>query len=248
MRISFFIFCLVATVSAVGQNVKEDVIKAPVVSVNYGALLPSGNFAQRFGYISSLGLFAEFKTDKNWQFGFGSQFLLGNKVKEDNILDGLKTEGGEIINEFGEFAAYELYARGYMLSVSLAKIFPIVGPNPNSGLIVKLSTGYIRHRIKIDNEQNHVPQLNPPYNRLYDRLTHGVSFTGFFGYQHMANTRVANFFAGVEFTQGFTKGIRDYQADLMEPYWEKRMDGLVGLRVGWIVPIYKRAPKEYYFD
>ncbi|MFN3918110.1 MAG: hypothetical protein ACK4K0_10245 [Flavobacteriales bacterium] len=230
------------------QNIKENTIKAPVVSINYGAFVPMADFAKRFGYTNSIGLFPEFKTENNWQFGFAPQFIFGNRIRENNILDGLKTETGEIINEWGEFAAYELYLRGYMTSLSVAKIIPAYGPNLNSGIIIKYSFGYMRHRIRIDNEKNYVPQLNPPYSFLYDRLTHGFSQTIFLGYQYMGNKRTTNFVAGIEYSHAFTRGIRDYQVDLMAPYHDKRHDGLLGLRLGWIVPIYKRAPKDFYFD
>jgi hypothetical protein len=42
--------------------------------------------------------------------------------------------------------------------------------------------------------------------------------------------------------QGFTQGMRDYQIDLEGPYRDKRVDMLLGIRVGWVIPIYRRAP------
>jgi hypothetical protein len=34
----------------------------------------------------------------------------------------------------------------------------------------------------------------------------------------------------------------------MGPDNTKRIDLLYGIRLGWIVPLYKQAPQEYYFN
>jgi len=42
--------------------------------------------------------------------------------------------------------------------------------------------------------------------------------------------------------------MRDYQIDLMGPYLNNRLDLLNGVRVGWIIPVFRQAPKEFYID
>ena len=82
----------------------------------------------------------------------------------------------------------------------------------------------------------------------YDRLTSGIQLSQFIGYQHMSNNRLTNFYFGFDFLQGFTKGRRDYQIDLMGPANEKRIDLLWGIKFGWIVPVFRQAPNDFYLN
>ena len=141
-----------------------------------------------------------------------------------------------------------IFERGQTLTFNAGKIFNVIGPNPNSGIIVKLGMGFMRHKIRIENENNLVPQLDQDHLPYYDRLTMGIHFHQFIGYQHMSNNRLTNFNIGFDFYQGFTQGMRDYQIDLMGPYLDKRIDLLYGIRVGWIIPVFRQAPKEFYID
>ena len=76
----------------------------------------------------------------------------------------------------------------------------------------------------------------------------GLLLTEFIGYQHMSNNRLTNFYIGIEASQGLTRGMRDYQIDLMAPLKEKRLDLLFGLRLGWIIPVFRQAPQEFYIN
>ena len=64
----------------------------------------------------------------------------------------------------------------------------------------------------------------------------------------MSNNRLTNFNIGFEFYQGFTKGRRDYQIDTMEPANELRKDLLYGIRFGWIIPVFRQAPNDFYLN
>ena len=96
------------------------------------------------------------------------------------------------------------------------------------------------HKIRIENEQNAIPQLQPEYLKYYDRFTLGGSVKEYVGYHHMSNNNV-NFSVGLECIQGFTRGMRDYQIDLMGPYHDQRIDIYIGLRAGWIFPVFRKA-------
>jgi hypothetical protein len=56
-----------------------------------------------------------------------------------------------------------------------------------------------------------------------------------------------NFYIGIELMQAFTMNRRSYNFDTMETDYTKRTDLLFGLRAGWILPLYARAPKAYYY-
>jgi hypothetical protein len=46
--------------------------------------------------------------------------------------------------------------------------------------------------------------------------------------------------------QGFTQNRRSYNFDEMKQDTEKRLDIFYGAKVSWILPLYKKAPKEFY--
>ena len=229
------------------QNLKENSVKAPVFNVSYAGQHPIGTLANRFGLNSSLGFSMGIKTNTNLLFEVEGTFMFSQNVKED-ILKSLKNSDGQVINVSGQYANILIQERGFTETFNVGKIFPIIGPNPNSGLLVKIGLGTIHHKIRIDNQNNLVPELNKEKLPFYDRLTFGFLIKQYIGYYHLSSKRLQNFNVGIEFYQGFTRGMRDFQIDLMAPYLEKRLDLLFGVRVGWLVPVYRKSNKDFYFD
>jgi len=229
------------------QNLKETSIKAPIFNISYAGQAPIGTMANRFGLNSSLGFSGGIKTNTNFLFELEGTFMFSQNVKED-ILKPLKNSDGQIINVSGQYANILIQERGFTETFNVGKIFPIIGPNPNSGLLVKIGIGTIHHKIRIENQNNLVPELNKEKLPYYDRLTFGFLIKQYIGYYHLSSKRMQNFNAGIEFYQGFTRGMRDFQIDLMAPYLEKRLDLLFGVRVGWLVPVYRKSNKDFYFD
>ena len=76
----------------------------------------------------------------------------------------------------------------------------------------------------------------------------GFASKQFIGYLFQHNYRFLNFYVGMEFIQGFTHNVRNYNWDLEGPDPELKFDFLYSFKVGWMIPIYKRAPKEYYYE
>ena len=110
-----------------------------------------------------------------------------------------------------------MYHRGGLLSLDLGKIFNKIGPNANSGLFIKSGTGIMYYKIRIENQDNLVPQLSKDYLKYYNRLTIGFLLKQYVGYQYMSTNRLVNFNIGFELIEGFNRGMRDYQIDLMGP-------------------------------
>lgn len=242
MKILVLIPVLLIAVLASAQTIKDTSIFAPVFSINYGLQQPGADLAKHFGINHSIGVTGGIKTVSNWQFELDGTFFFGKNIKKETLLP-LTTTIGNIINAEGKPASIELYERGFTGAFNVGKIFPIVGPNPNSGIIIKIGGGFMRHKIRIENEGNLVPQLSKDNLVYFDRLTLGFLTQQYIGYQHLGNSNLANFTFGLEFKQGFTQGMRDYQLDLEGPYTDKRMDFLYGIRVGWVIPVYRKAPQ-----
>ncbi|MCK4661292.1 MAG: hypothetical protein KAT68_00390 [Bacteroidales bacterium] len=229
-----------------GQGISDSSLFVPIITGNYSIQLPGGDLSERFGYNSCVGASFILKTKSNIMFGLEAGYLFGNQIKEDGILDSIRTSEGTILTKDGEAARIRLSETGYLINIKAGKFFPILGPNPNCGLFILGSAGFLQHKIRIDVERNNVPSLYGDYIKGYDRLTNGLTVSEFVGYMFLNNRGTINFYFGFEFIQGFTQNRRDFNFDTMEKDDKKRNDFLNSFKVGWIFPLYKRAPQKYY--
>jgi hypothetical protein len=228
-------------------DVKDSIVFTPMLSAHYSAMLPGNDLAKRYGFNSNIGGSFMFKNKKNWLAGLDFNFLFGNIIKENNILQGITTKDGGIIAVDGTFAEVNEFERGFYINAKLGRLFPVIGPNPNSGILITGSVGLLQHKIRIDVANNNTPQLNADYKKGYDRLTNGLGISEFIGYMYLGNNRLISFYAGIELIQSWTQGRRDWQVDLMAPDHAKRHDTLYGLKFGWIIPLYQKASKSGYY-
>ena len=246
------IFLFLASVSR-GQNIKDSSLFFPLVKFSYAFQLPAGDLANRFGFNSNLCLDFSIKTKKNLIVGMNGSFFFGDQIKERGILDTIKTSTddgahtGFVINQNGNPEVVRLFERGLTVSLHIGKIFPIFSPNKNSGLVFYAGPTYIRHKIKLYDVDKQAQQLTKDYLKGYDRLTSGFGLHEFIGYIYFGNKRMLNFFWGFEFMQTFTKSQRSYDYDLMRADTQKRTDLLNGIRIGWILPLYRKTPQEFYY-
>jgi hypothetical protein len=243
----FIIFLCLALSLRAQVNIKDSIINCSFTGLSLGMDLPGGNLSKRFGYNSHIAFSYFYKTKTNWLFAFDVGYIFGSKIKENGILDSIKTSTGNIINKNGEFAEVRLFERGWVSTIRGGKLFPVIGPNKNCGIFVMVGGGVLQHRIRIDDIGNNSLQLRKEYKKGYDRLTNGFALSQSVGYLHLGNKRFVNFFALFEFTQGFTQSRRSWDYDLMRRDTEKRIDLLNGFRFGWILPLYKKTPDEFYY-
>ena len=99
----------------------------------------------------------------------------------------------------------------------------------------------------MEDQSNEIAQLTGEYLKGYDRLTAGPAGHLFLGYFHMSNNKMINFFAGVEYVQAWTRSQRNWNFDTQTRDTALRNDGLLGVRAGWVVHLYRRAPDAFYF-
>jgi hypothetical protein len=107
--------------------------------------------------------------------------------------------------------------------------------------------GVMQHRVKLYDAQQKVAAIKGHLGEGYDRLTIGFSLTQFVGYLFLSEYRLVNFYAGFEFYEGFTKSVRKFNYDTGMPDTAPRLDGLAGFRFGWILPLYKKKPDDFYY-
>lgn len=231
------------------SNVKDTSLSIPMFYASYAVQKPGGDMADRFGNNSVLSGGFQWKTTSNWLFGGDFNFIFGSDIKnEAEIMSNIKTVSGNIIDNSGSFAYYNLFERGFYINGKVGKVFPVLSPNPNSGFMVTAGFGYLQHKIRIEVTNNTAPQLAGDYKRGYDRLAAGFTTNQFVGYIFMSNSRLLNFFGGFEFVQAWTTPQRDANFDtkLPDPV-SNRFDLLNGIRIGWIVPIFTREPEKFYY-
>ncbi|MCD4696117.1 MAG: hypothetical protein K8S16_07730 [Bacteroidales bacterium] len=237
-------------ISTFAQNdINDTSLSIPMFYASYAIQIPGGDMADRYGLNSTIGGGFLWKTTENWIFGADFSYIFGNDIKDsDELLANLLTENGNIIDMGGSFTDYSLYERGFYISGRFGKLFPVLSPNPNSGIVVMGSAGYLQHKIRIEVLNNSAPQLNGDYKKGYDRLTGGFGISEFIGYMYLGNSRLFNFFGGVEFNQAWTKPLRDVNFDTRLPdEKQNRFDSFIGFRIGWIVPVFQRLPEKHYY-
>jgi len=247
----FLVFIPTCFQLSFGQESEESKVGQPdLISMLYPSFAfqwPGGDLADRFGASSTIGPGFLVKTSKNWIWGTDINFIFGNTMKEDSLLQNLATSEGGIIDQQGHFAELRLFERGFYTSFKFGKIFPVFGSNPNSGIMILGSIGYLQHKIRIEVTDNNAPQLMGDYVKGYDRLSDGLQVNQFIGYMHLGKTRLANFFIGVEFLQAWTKNRRSMDFDTMRRDDKKRFDMLTGIKAGWVIPIRRRMPEDFYY-
>jgi len=246
--LTVFILTFFGPKSYAQRNVKDSTIFTSIISTNYSFQWPAADMADRFGYNNNIGGSFQIKTRSNLLFGFDGSFIFGNQLKENGILDSIKTSAGFVIDINGKFADVRFYERGYSGVVKVGKIFPVFGPNPNSGILFSGGLGFIQHKIRIEDIGNASPPLTGDYKKGYDRLTNGLLLTQFLGYFYMGNRPFVNFFAGFEISEGFTQNRRSFNFDTMERDDKKRVDILFGPKAGFMLLLYRRSPQAYYLD
>ncbi len=217
------------------------------MSATYAYQLPGGALADRFGSNHNIGGSALRKHRSNYMWGVEGGFMFGNNVHEYGLLRGLINSQSQIVDQEGVMADIQVFQRGWSMFLVGGKIIPVVGPNPNSGMLLKLGGGYMRHKIRIQTQRNEVPQLQDDYLEGYDRLAAGPAAILYIGYQHFSNNRRVNFTMGFEMVAGFTEPLRAYNFDTRSRETGTRFDGLTGFRVGWTIPIYRRVDDRYHY-
>jgi hypothetical protein len=244
LSILLFLNCLPRAEAQSG--VKDSSIRFCYISVDYGYYIPGGDMADRFGNNSILGGNLLFKTKRNLVMGFSGGFMFGDQVNQPGLMETISTETGQIIGLDGLYAEVRVFERGFHLGFTLGRVFSIKKPNPNSGFLLMGGPGFIQHKIKLDNIGNTVPGLRDDYLKGYDHLTNGFALHEFVGYVLFSNRQLVNFYGGFEFIQGFTKSRRDYNFDNPTEKEGNRIDLLYGIKLGWVLPLYKKKPAAYY--
>jgi hypothetical protein len=203
--------------------------------------------AERFGVNSTIGPGAFYKSATNWVYNVDINFIFGNRINEDSLIQNLINTDGFVIDDQGHYAEISFFERGFYTSGRIGKLIPFSDNNLNSGLLIMAGAGYMQHKINIQVKNKAASALRGDYKKGYDRFTDGFSTTQFVGYMHIGKTRLANFFFGAELVQAWTKNRRSMNFDTMRRDDKNRFEFLGGIKVGWVIPITRREPEDFYY-
>jgi hypothetical protein len=209
--------------------------------------LPMADLAKRFGYFDKIGLSFHKKTKTNWLIGTRVHFMFGTQIKEPGFLSNLGTTIGGTITTNGGVSVLRLFQRGYQIGLDVGKVLPIWQVNPNSGLMILGSVGFIQHKINIFDRDLLYPQLIDDYKKGYDRLTNGLYADGIVGYAYYGRKKNINGFAGLTVNVASTEGKREWWFDVQQSGRDKRLDASVGFMIGWWIPIYQKKVEDVYY-
>lgn len=228
------------------SNINDTTINAKLLSFSYALQAPAGDMADRFGPNNNLGVSFYFKLSHNYLLGVEGNYLFGGSIREDTILNYLYTQSGGLIGTDGFYETVFLFERGTAFWGKFGKIIPVFHSNPNSGLTLLAGAGFLQHRIKLSSPNETLPYVLNEYAKGYDRLTNGFALSQYVGFTHLDKRKLVNFTIGLEAMEGFTQSRRDWNFDQMKKDSAKRLDVLIGLKIGWILPFYGSGEERVY--
>ena len=248
-KLLFALIFVVISSYVSGQSQTEKKVAGLLIKFNMGYNQPSGYFAELFtpGMVADFGI--SYKLKSNYFFGVKADLLFSHNVKKSvtgkDLFGEIVNSRGEITNSQGLDASVNPSGIGFDVKLYAGKIFPVIGPNPNSGIFLALNGGFIQHKLRIYLPDRDVPQLMGEYAKGYDRLSNGAAVSGFFGYMHLDSKWHINFYGGVEITQTFVKNRRSWNVVSRGPDNELHMDRFYMFKAGFIIPLYSDSAEEY---
>lgn len=231
------------------SDIYETSIFIPYLTINYGLYSPGGDLADRFGLANYIGATFTIKTANKMTYGINGGMYFGNDVKnQDSLLHEMRTNNGDILDDNVKLSEVHFLERGFQITGQVGRIFHVGKTNPNSGIYLNLGLGYSSNWIRIENQENNIPQLSKETKKYYDRRVGGILLTEYIGYQYFSNKGLANFSAGLEFMQGFNSDFRTYNIDEKAEISNNYLDLYFGFRIGWSILFRKTMSTAYYID
>lgn len=244
-RFSFLKMGMLAVLTAsfsmiYGQDSTDEKEKLGLVGlhIGFGLSQPGGDLADRFGWSNHACVGLDFLTKNDWIFGAELPYFFGTRLNEDPLAN-LRESHGSLIGNNLELAEVQLRERGFFIGGYFGKIISFKNTKERAhGLRLTFGGGWFQHKIRIQDDNSTAPQVAGAYKKGYDRLTGGPGLSQFVGWQILSRSKRVNFFAGLDFYEGFTKSLRDFDFRLQKKDDSARFDLRLGAKIGWTMPFY----------
>lgn len=240
------LFLTFFVLSTYAQNTDPKPENFPFVYATYSLQVPGGDLSDRFGVGSDIGGGVGYKTSGNWVFGAEASYIFGSDIKE-NPLENIMNSDLQITNMYGEPSQINMRQAGMQLKATFGKIIPILPSNKNSGIFLRGGIGFLQHKIYIENVGNNTPQVLGDYRKGYDRMTNGVAFSEFIGWQNFSNEGAYHFLVGFEFIQALTENRRTWDYATNQKLDGQRLDLIYSFKVAWFIPFRQRQSAGYFY-
>jgi hypothetical protein len=249
LNMSFMTFAQTENAESAANTKKKapSANNAVLISPFYTALFPIGELSKRFGFSNNIGLNISFKVKRNWLIGVEGAYIFGSRVKENPIAQIETQSTGQIIGLDGSLGDIPIQLSGFEVALRVGKLIPLSKKHLNSGIVVSVAPGFIQHKIWINANTNNYPQLDATYKKGYDRLTNGAKVSAGLGYLFLEKKKFLSFYAGIDYTIGFTQERRNWNFDLMSADKHQRLDMLIGIKLVWNIPVFTHKSDETYY-
>lgn len=228
---------------------QNDTIPAWLITTSVTAQFPGADMADLFGTNFALGIGCGYKTASNWVFAANFQYMFGNNVPGgQDLISPITSEKGYIFNTTGNYATLNIMERGFSGIAEVSKTLNFLNINKYSGPAISLGAGYLVHWVRFQNVGNDAPQILDNYLKGYDHLTAGPALRQSLGYMYLSNNRRINFRLSFEIMEGFTKDLRGFDYSTGRPVSGQKFDLLYGIKLQWILPIYRKGFQTYYYN
>tara|TARA_B100000902_G_scaffold302663_1_gene290667 strand:+ start:15923 stop:16657 length:735 start_codon:yes stop_codon:yes gene_type:complete len=243
MRIFIIIYFGLLFQNCISQEYNQE---NNIITFDYNHQFPTGNLSQEYGNNSSLGL-NFIKIKNKISYGIDIYYMFGNNVKNDSLLNNISTDNGWLINSSGELDTILLYQRGwnshFLFGRSIKKI-----KNSNGKIYFFIGLGYLQHKIRLESNRTDLPQIDENYIIGYDKLRNGISTKIGLDYIYMKKNNAFKYKIGIELINSFTKSKRSYDFPSMQQIDNSlRIDKLIGLKFGIIIPINRNNDNKFHY-
>lgn len=253
-----FLLLLLFPLALSGQvnNVPVEPLAAPIIGFHASGLVPNAgpmNDLYKPPYLG-FGMDVDYKFKNNLLLYIDGTLMMGSNNLRDRTerMPNVFTRDSLIIGTGGSDANVTCYNRGLNFKAGLGYILPFSAKNPNTGLLVRASGGFMTQRTIFMVNDEHAPQVESPYNKLYDHRRSGWVLSESVGYMFMSNHRnVSNFYVVFEISQFWSHSTRPYIIDeLMGLHGKdenRYFDMLFSLKGCWMIPLTGKPAREFLF-
>jgi len=210
---------------------------------------PGDLLSTSYGNFAGIQIGVFYKAKSNFMIGTDFSFFSGNEVKI-NPLQRQEIALDAMIGEDGSSSLLTRSFRGLILP-TLKIGYTFSAPIGNradkaSGINVLVGGGWWGHKIRYYDAAKNIPLIQNGTITGYDRLTTGPCFTASITYLYLSLNRTINFQIGLEYTRGWLVN-RRYNYDLGYKDDRVRNDNYLGIKIGWVLPVYGQRTSEYYY-
>lgn len=240
-------FLLSFTAFSQSSETIDSTATIPFIRFQFTHLFPAGDYEDTFGNTNAIGGAFGIKLKNNLQFELEANYMFGADVKRKGLLSDIINSRGDVTDKDGELIKLIYDLRGFSIYANVGKVFSLNPKTSNSGILTQFGIGFLQHKIIVDYRDGEVFQLEENNLKGYDRLHRGIALKQFIGYQYFGKKNLVNFYAGVEFQEGFTKNKREFNYDTQSFDTNRKFDLLYGFRIGWSFTIRDRATEDFYY-